>query len=199
MATTGLNMGKRNYIVHPYKFNLWLAIISLIMVFGGLTSAYLVARSMVKQPEYFDIPNLLWINTGIIILSSVSMQFAVWRIRKGDDRQAFISMLLTFVMGIAFLVGQWNVYQQMVLGGNYLVDPMRADDSVAYFYILTGLHGAHIIAGLIALGFAIFKVWRSKYKPGKKVLSIEITSTFWHFLDLLWVYLFVFLLFTQQA
>jgi len=192
-------MAKRNYIVHPHKFNLWLAIISLIMVFGGLTSAYLVARSMVKQPEFFDIPDLLWINTGIIILSSLSMQFAVWRARKGDDRQAMIGLLLTFLMGVAFLIGQWNVYQEMVLGGNFFVDPIRADDIVAYFYILTGLHGSHILAGLIVLAFAIFKIGLKKYKPGKKLLSLEMSATFWHFLDLLWVYLFVFLLFTQQG
>ncbi len=199
MATTGLNMAKRNYIVHPHKFNLWLAIISLIMVFGGLTSAYLVARSMVKQPEFFDIPNLLWINTGIILLSSFSMQFAVWRVRKGDEKQALIGLLLTCLMGIVFLFGQYSVYQEMVLGGNYFVDPMRADDSVSYFYILTGLHGTHIIAGLIALFFALIKTGFKMYKPGKKILSIEMTATFWHFLDLLWVYLFVFLLFTQQG
>lgn len=192
-------MAKRNYIVHPHKFNLWLAIISLIMVFGGLTSAYLVARSMVKQPEFFDIPNLLWINTGIIILSSLSMQFAVWRAKKGDDKQAMVGLVLTFMMGVAFLIGQWNVYTEMVLGGNFFVDPMRADDSVAYFYILTGLHGSHIIAGLIVLAFAIVKTGFNKYKPGKKVLSLEMSATFWHFLDLLWVYLFVFLLFTQQG
>lgn len=193
-------MAKRNnFIVHPHKFNLWLGIISLIMVFGGLTSAYLVARSMVKQPEFFDIPNLVWTNTGIILLSSLSMQFAVWRVKKGDDRQALIGLILTFLMGIAFLIGQWNVYQEMVLGGNYFVDPMRADDSVAYFYILTGLHGSHIIAGLIVLAFAIVKTAFKKYKPGKKVLSIEMSAIFWHFLDLLWVYLFVFLLYTQQA
>lgn len=193
-------MAKRNnFIVHPHKFNLWLAIISLIMVFGGLTSAYLVARSMVKQPEFFDIPNLIWTNTGIILLSSLSMQFAVWRVRKGDDKQALVGLALTFLMGIAFLIGQWNVYQEMVLGGNYFVDPLRADDSVAYFYILTGLHGSHIIAGLIVLAFAIVKTAFKMYKPGKKVLSIEMSAIFWHFLDLLWVYLFVFLLYTQQA
>lgn len=192
-------MAKRNYIVHPHKFNLWLAIISLIMVFGGLTSAYLVARSMVKQPEFFDIPDLLWTNTGIIILSSLSVQFAVWRARKGDDRQALIGLILTFIMGIAFLIGQWNVYQEMVLGGNYFVDPMRADDSVAYFYVLTGLHGSHIIAGLIVLAFAIVKTGFKKYKAGKKIISLEMSAIFWHFLDLLWVYLFVFLLYTQQG
>lgn len=192
-------MAKRNYIFHPHKFNLWLAIVSLIMAFGGLTSAYLVARSMVKVPEFFDIPNLLWTNTGIIILSSLSMQFAVWRARKGDDRQAMIGLLLTFMMGVAFLIGQWNVYNEMVLGGNFFVDPMRADDSVAYFYILTGLHGTHIFAGLIVLTFALYKTGFKKYKKGKKVLSLEMSATFWHFLDLLWVYLFVFLLYTQQG
>lgn len=199
MASSSLSMAKRSYIVHPHKFNLWLFILSLIMVFGGLTSAYVVARSMVKQPEFFELPGILWTNTIVILLSSLSVQFAVWRARQNDNRQAIIGLLLTFVMGLVFLFGQWEAYSEMVLSGNHMVDPTRADDSVSYFYIFTGLHGAHIVAGLIVLLFALVKTLFNSYAPGKKVLSYEITATFWHFLDLLWVYLFIFLLYTQQT
>jgi cytochrome c oxidase subunit 3 len=165
-----------------------------------LTSAYIVSRASVNPAEwdYFDLPNAFWISTGIILFSSLTMQLAVWAVRKGQDMKAMIALLVTFALGVMFLVAQIYGYDTMILGGKYFVDPTRADDSVSYFYIFTILHGVHIISALMVLFVCIIKTANNRFKVGGKVLTYEITATFWHFLDLLWVYLFVFLLFTQS-
>lgn len=198
MSSAGLEMDKRDYIIHPHKFNLWLFIISLIMVFGGLTSAYVVARSMVKQPEFFELPGMLWTNTFIILFSSMTIQYSVWAVKRKEDMKAMISLFITFALGVIFLVGQWRAFGDMVLAGNHFVDPTRADDSVSYFYIFIGLHGVHIVAALLVLLVALVRTSLNNFMEGRKLLTFEITATFWHFLDLLWIYLFLFILYTQS-
>jgi len=187
----------RRYAIHPYKFNMWLFLLSVIMVFGGLTSAYVVARSMVKQPEYFDLPGILWNNTAIILFSSATMQYAVWAVRKGLNKRALAALGMTLVLGLLFMWGQWYAYGEMVAAGNFFVDPGRIDDSVSFFYVLTGLHAFHIASGILVLLGVMLLTLRNRFKPGGKVLTYEISAIFWHFLDLLWVYLFLFLLLTQ--
>ena len=108
MSSLNLNMGKRKYIIHPHKFNMWLFILTLIMVFGGLTSAYIVALSFVKPESriLLELPSILVNNLGVILFSSVSMQFAVWMAKRNEDRKALLGLLFTFILGIVFLVGQ---------------------------------------------------------------------------------------------
>ncbi len=192
-----LSMGKSSYIIHPYKFNLWLFILSLIMVFGGLTSAYIVARSMVDQPEFFDLPKVLWYNTALILVSSVTMQMAAWAARRGEEKRALLGLVMTFILGNVFLVGQWQGFLDMTAVGNYFVNSSQ-DKSVSFFYVLTGLHALHIVSALVVVLVTLIKTVLKSFKPGRKVLTYEISATFWHFLDLLWVYLFLFLLFTQR-
>lgn len=292
MSSLGLEMDQKRYIIHPQKFALWLSIISLIMIFGGLTSAYSVQRSFIADPIIFDLPPSLWTNLGLILFSSVTMQFAVWALKR-NETHALIGLGMTLILGIFFLIGQWGAWEEMVDSGLYFVDKERQDNSVSFFYIFTGLHGAHIIAGLVALFVIMFRTlitphwdklqftlskkarlafmlvaflvteyyivsqifefdvaeWANQMwlvegsevavtkgaeeatgmgwgvrilwllagplaayflfltakffvKPYKsleaKVLDYQMTSIFWHFLDLLWIYLFLFLLITQN-
>ena len=199
MSSLGIEMEKRRYIIHPQKFALWLFILSVIMIFGGLTSAYIVQRSFITNPITFDLPGILWSNLALILFSSVSMQYAVYARKRGESRNALISLGITFLLGIFFLLGQWNAWQAMIESGLYMVDKSRIDNSVSYFYVFTGLHGAHIVAGLIVLLVAGIKTYTQSYKPGREKITYELTATFWHFLGLLWVYLFVFLLVTQKT
>lgn len=108
MSALGLNTNQRSYIVHPQKFALWLFILTVIMIFGGLTSAYIVQRSFVGEPQQliFDLPSILWMNLVLIIFSSVPMQFSVWAAKKNDDRKASIGLAMTFILGVVFLLGQ---------------------------------------------------------------------------------------------
>ena len=200
MSAIGLERERSNYIVHPQKFALWLFILTVIMIFGGLTSAYIVQRGFVDtgQQIIFDLPGILWMNLVVIVFSSVPMQYSVWAAKNQDTRKAMLALGMTFVLGVIFLIGQVDAWCAMVESGLPLVDPTRKDNSVSFFYIFTGLHGLHILAALIAVLIAFVRTGLKDFRPGRRALTYELTAIFWHFLGLLWVYLFIFLEFTQN-
>ncbi|MEO1448410.1 MAG: cytochrome c oxidase subunit 3 [Bacteroidota bacterium] len=199
MSTLQLDMEKRTYIVHPQKFALWLFILTVIMIFGGLTSGYIVQRSFVPETQQiiFDLPVILWTNLAVILFSSVSMQLSLWFARKEEHKNASLMLLLTLGLGVFFLVGQLYAWGDLTDSGLPFVDKRRIDNSVSYFYVFTGLHGLHIVAALIVLLVAIFKTTRRSFLPGRRLVTYEMATTFWHFLGVLWVYLFIFLKYTQ--
>ncbi|MEM7654652.1 MAG: cytochrome c oxidase subunit 3 [Bacteroidota bacterium] len=190
----------KRYIVHPQKFALWLFILTVVMIFAGLTSAYIVHRGSLAETDrlVFDLPTVLWNNLALILVSSVTMQFAVWSLKKEERTRALLGLGMTFVLGILFLFGQWAAFQAMVESNLFFVDNERIDDSVSYFYIITGLHGLHIFAGLIVLLSSLILVITERLGHRRDILTLEMASIFWHFLGLLWVYLFVFLKYTQN-
>lgn len=200
MSSFSIDMEKRSYIIHPQKFALWLFIITVIMIFGGLTSAYIVHRGSLTELEknYFDFPPILWTNLIVLLFSSASMQFTLWADKKENRQQAMIGLLATLGLGIFFLLGQWEAFVKLTESNLFFVDKARRDDSVSYFYVITGLHGVHIIAGLIVLLVAAIKTGLANFKPGRKRITYEMTATFWHFLGLLWIYLFIFMKYTQD-
>jgi cytochrome c oxidase subunit 3 len=126
------------------------------------------------------------------------MQYAVWTARREDTPKAMLGLVMTFVLGVAFLLGQMRAWGDLVGIGLPMVDQRRIDNSVSYFYIFTGLHGLHIVAALIVLLVALVNTALNNFRPGRRNLTYELTSIFWHFLGLLWVYLFIFLKFTQR-
>jgi cytochrome c oxidase subunit III len=195
MASFGVDMekDKRNYIVHPYKFNLWLFLLTVIMVFGGLTSAYIVALSFVDEANriFFTLPRILWQNLAVILFSSVTMQYAVWTAKREETKKAMIGLILTLILGVVFLVGQLAAWSELTfLQELPFVDPMRKDNSVTFLYVFTFLHGAHIIAGLLVLIVTLIRNNLNKFNTTRG-LAFELAATFWHFLGLLWIYLFV--------
>lgn len=193
---------ERRYIVHPYKFNMWLFLITLIMVFGGLTSGYIVDRAAAKNPLFFIIPDELLYSTIVVLLSSIPIQFAVWRVRQGKDSQALFGLLLGIALGIIFMLMQFEGLKVMTEGGLPFIDIKRkaahGDSSVAFFYVFVALHGVHLVSSMLALLVTTIQLGLDKFKPGRKVLSVEITATFWHFLGLLWLYLYLFITYTQN-
>jgi cytochrome c oxidase subunit 3 len=190
-------LNEKRYIIHPAKFNLWLFIISVILLFGALTSAYIVSKGIESDKDmwhYFPMPNLLWLTTGILVVASVILQIGVWGAKKGDLRRARIGFLLTMVLGLLFLAGQWIAWLELIKEG--VVFGGGGSNAANYLYLLTFMHGAHIIAGLAYLGLVYWRMATGKIRPGN-IVSIENAATFWHFLGLLWLYLFIFLLLNQ--
>lgn len=190
-------INERRYVIHPAKFTLWLFIVSIILFFGGLTSAYIVSKGIETDKDmwhYFSLPSVLWYNTAVIIVSSIMLQIGVWGAQKGDFRRARISFTLTFVLGLIFLVGQ--VVAWTLLDGEGVVWGEGGSSSGNYLYILTAVHGVHIVAGLIFVGVVFTRLIQKKYSVGN-IVGIENCATFWHFLGLLWLYLFIFLLMNQ--
>lgn len=193
-------MEHKNYIIHPYKFNMWIFILTMIMIFGGLTSAYIVSKSFTPPDRivHFSLPDILKFNTLVVLFSSITMQLGI-NAAKGEDRKkALIFLSITFGLGLIFLIGQFNAFVHLTAGGLPFVDQTRTDNSVSFFYMFTGLHGLHIIGAVSALIILLYKTASNTFKSGGFFRSYEVLGTFWHFLGLLWVYLYVFLLYNQD-
>ena len=176
--------------VHPLKFTLWLLIMSIVMMFAAFTSAYIVRREEGNWLE-FNLPNGLVINTILIVLSSVIMQWAYFSAKKDNLNSLRISVLITFILGMAFLVGQWNVWGELVMNKIFFGGP-TANPSGSFMYVLTGVHGFHLITGLIFLIIVLVSAFQYRIHS-KNLVRMELCTTYWHFLSALWVYLYVFL------
>lgn len=174
--------------VDPKKFILWLFIVSIIMLFASQTSAYLVRRAEGNWLE-FEMPVIFWYSTVALVLSSLSMHWAYYSAKKDNFNNLKIAISVTFVLGLAFLYMQFQGWREMVDMKVYFV----GNPSGSFLYVFTGLHAFHLISGLLVLLFALVSAYRFKVHA-KSLRRIEICATYWHFLDILWVYLFFFLL-----
>lgn len=176
--------------MHPKKFIVWLFIVSIVMMFAGWTSAYIVALADgAGQPV--ELPSLFTLTTVLLVLSSISMHAAYISAKKDNVFLVRLFTGLTLFLGLIFLVGQWNGFGQLVEQDVYFVNGTTID---SFTYVLPFMHGLHIIAGLIFLGLVLVKAFKYKVHS-KNMLSMEMCTTFWHFLDGLWLYLFLFLQF----
>lgn len=175
------------------KMLLWFAMISMFMMFAGLTSAYVVSSSRPDWMKDLVIPSAFIISTVLIVLSSITFHFAKTAI-KNDNRSAASGLLLvTLGLGIGFVVCQFAGFSQFINSGMYLTGP-GSPVTVQFLYIITVAHLAHLFGGLIVLLVVIYNHFKYKYTPSQ-TLGIELGVLFWHFLDFLWVYLFLFFYF----
>ena len=174
-------------VVHPRKFILWLFIISIIMLFAALTSAYIVRQSDGNWLEY-ELPGIFWVTSAVILLSSVSMQFAYISAKKDKMTQLKSGLAITLMLGIAFLTGQFLSWGYLVDHDVYFV----GNPAGSFLYVLTGLHGLHLISGLIFILVVFIGAIRYKVHS-RNLLNLELSLTYWHFLGFLWIYLFFFL------
>jgi cytochrome c oxidase subunit 3 len=157
------------------------------MFFMALVSAYLVRKGIKSGWSSFDFPALVWVNTLILLASSATLEVARRRLAR-SDRSAFRTWWsITTALGLIFLGGQIFVWRQLVVQGVYLA----SNPSSSFFYVFTGAHAVHIVAGVAALLFVAFRNFdRAKVT---RATAAEVTSYFWHFLDALWVFLAVLL------
>ncbi len=174
--------------VDPKKFILWLFIVSIVMLFASQTSAYLVRRAEGNWLE-FQMPVVFWYSTVVLFFSSISMQWAYISAKKDNFTQLKTAISITFALGLLFLGMQFQGWREMVDMKVYFV----GNPSGSFLYVFTGLHGFHLISGLIVLLTALVAAFRFKVHA-KNLRRIEICATYWHFLDFLWIYLFFFLL-----
>lgn len=176
-----------------FKMMLWFAMISMFMLFAGLTSAYVVSTSRPDWLKDFVLPDEFMISTVIIIISSVTFHLAKSAIKK-DDRTATTNYLIaTLILGIAFVVAQFYGFGKVIENGYYFTGP-ESTVTTSFLYIVTVVHMAHLLAGIIVLLVVIYNHFKQKYNSAQP-LGIELGAMFWHFLDILWVYLFLFLYF----
>lgn len=173
--------------LHPHKFIMWVSISSIVMLFAALTSAYIVKSGQAGWHEV-KTPKVFLYSSGVMLLSSLTMQAAL-RSFKHRSMAAFRSLLLiTLLLGAAFVVMQFKGFEWLWERGVHFEGSSGAGQ---FLYIIFGLHGLHVIGGLIALLILFFKQYVGRSK-NYNATPIEIMSTYWHFVDVLWIYLFVF-------
>ena len=181
---------KATLSMHPKKFALWLFIVSIVMLFAALTSAYIVKQADGNWLS-FKLPEIFVINTIVIALSSLTMHLAYMAAKNDLLQRVKWLLLVTVLLGVLFLIGQYISWSELVNENVYFVSNYA---SGSFIYIFTGLHGLHLVSGLIFLLITYASSLRLKIHA-KNLLQIEMCMTYWHFLGGLWVYLYIFLLF----
>ena len=174
--------------MHPKKFALWLFLVTVVMIFAALTSAYIVRQAEGNWLEY-ELPEIFWYTSGIVILSSIALQVAYYSAKKDNFVGLRLGMMLTVLLGIGFLIGQWYSWVALVDREVFFV----GNPAGSFLYVFTGLHAVHLISGVIFLIIVLISTFR--YKVHSQALNtLDMAATYWHFLGGLWLYLFLFLL-----
>lgn len=180
-------------VARAKKMMLWFGIISMVMMFAGLTSAYVVSKNRPDWISGFDLPPSLYWSTLVIILSSITFIFAKKSIEKDNRKNGTIFLLTTLLLGIIFVVLQFQSFAEIISAGYYFTGS-ESTITTSFIYVVVLVHLAHLLAGLIVLLVVIYNHFKQRYHSGQ-MLGLELGATFWHFLDILWVYLFLFLYF----
>ncbi|HPF97469.1 MAG: cytochrome c oxidase subunit 3 [Mangrovimonas sp.] len=175
------------------KMMLWFGIISLIMSFAGWTSAFIVSSTRPDWLKDFELPQAFVVSSIIIVISSITIYFAGVSLKKGNRALTTLLLLATFALGLVFIYNQFSGFQQIIDQGYNFTGP-TSNVTMSYIYLIAVVHILHVVAGLICLLVVIYNHFKQKYKAGE-MLGFELAATFWHFVDLLWIYLFLFLYF----
>ena len=188
--TQGTNKEKHD---KARKMMLWFGIISLSMGFAGWTSAYIVSSSREDWLTDFDLPQSFFISSLVIVISSITYFLAKNAIKSNKTKLATIFLGITMVLGISFIVLQFNGFSELIGQGFYFTGP-TSSITMSYIFLIATVHILHVVVGLISLLVVFVQQLRGKYSADN-MLGLELGATFWHFLDFLWIYLILFFIF----
>nr|WP_315195442.1 cytochrome c oxidase subunit 3 [uncultured Flavobacterium sp.] len=176
-----------------YKLILLFAMVSMTMMFAGLTSAYVVSQSRADWLKNFQLPSGFYFSTIAIIGCSITFHLAKKAIQKDNQSKTTFLLLTTLALGILFVVLQFVGFGQIVESGYYFTGS-ASSITTTFLYIVVIVHLLHLAGGMISLLIIIYNHFKQKYNS-TQTLGIELGAMYWHFLDFLWVYLFLFLYF----
>ncbi|MEY3186262.1 MAG: hypothetical protein RLZZ390_704 [Bacteroidota bacterium] len=175
--------------IHPHKFTLWVAIGSILMMFAGLTSAYIVKRSQASW-LMLEIPVIFWYSTAAILASSITVQLSLKALKAREMMAYKRWLMITAVLGVLFLVLQIVGFKQFGANDIRLIGA-GSNASYSFLLAISGLHGLHVLGGVIALVVIAIQALRVATRSYNTV-PLEVAATYWHFVDALWIYLFIF-------
>jgi cytochrome c oxidase subunit 3 len=159
---------------------------AVVMFFAALTSAFIVRRGLSNDWISTRMPQVLWLNTALLLASSAVLEMAR-RALKAGRRESFNRLWIAgSALGVLFLAGQYAAWLELRAQGIYLA----TNPSSSFFYLLTAAHALHLIGGVVALLYVSVQALRLRLGPGKRT-AIDVTAMYWHFLDGLWIYLLV--------
>ena len=183
--------------VNPKKFSLWLLLLGILMLFSGLTSAYIVRKGDGNWFD-FELPPIFMYSTIIVLLSSVTMIWAFRAAKRDNITGIKIGLAATIILGIAFVISQYVGWLTLSDQGLHFVNPKYGDKVSASFLIaIAAIHLVHILAGIVYLIVMFINAFRFKIHK-KNTLQISMCNTYWHFVGFLWVYLYMFLYFAPD-
>jgi cytochrome c oxidase subunit 3 len=165
----------------PAKIGLGVFLAVAGSLFALFISAYSMRMSMLDW-RALPVPGLLWFNTGVLVLSSVALQWAYMAARRGDIDGVIVGLGAGGASAITFLAGQLLAWQQLSAAGYFVA----SNPANSFFYLITAVHGLHLMGGLVALGRTTAKVWRGVELTEVR-LSVELCAIYWHFLLLVWL------------
>jgi|NOAtaT_7_FD_contig_51_140048_length_1340_multi_2_in_0_out_0_2 cytochrome c oxidase subunit 3 len=178
----------REQVFHPKKFLLWLLIVASVMLFAAFTSAYIVKRGDGNW-RIFDLPAMFAYNTIVAIIGSLFMQLAYRAAKRDELSKLKTQLFLALVVGIVFMVCQYAGWKQLVADNVYLA----GSASESFVYVISAVHFIHMIIAVGFVSVVIFKAYRFQVHK-KNMLSIHLCTTFYHFVGLMWIYLYFFFL-----
>ncbi|HET7003472.1 MAG TPA: cytochrome c oxidase subunit 3 [Puia sp.] len=181
----------QNKKIHPHKFILWVAIGSIIMMFAGLTSAYIVKR---EQPGWttYSTPLAFYYSTAVLLISSLTIFLAGKSFTERRMIRYRKMLTATLILGLVFILLQWLGFRHLWAAGT----TFHGSGAGQFFYIIAGLHALHVFGGVIALFVLWLRARKTRIRSYNKV-PVDVVSTYWQFVDLLWIYLFIFFLMVQ--
>ncbi len=182
-------------IVRAKKTMMWFAMVSMSMVFAGLTSAYVVSKSRKDWLSDFVFPKSFIFSILVILISSFTFHLVKKAIIDNNRKLATWLLITTLVLGILFVLLQFKGFEEIIEQGYHFTGP-TSNIVTTFMFIIVVTHLAHIIGGLIVLLVVIYNHFKQKYKMGQ-TLGLELGALYWHFVDFLWVYLFLFLYFVR--
>jgi cytochrome c oxidase subunit 3 len=188
------------------RIGMFIAFAPISMLFVAFTSSYIVRQGLGEDWRAMELPNILWINTVILLASSITLELA----RRSLARQAALAQVpsvpgvapletasapwlpITLVLGLGFLAGQWMAWSQLARQGIFI----SSNPSNSFFYLLTGAHAIHLVGGVLALAYAAATAVLSHAWERRRMV-VDVTSWYWHFMAVLWIYIFALLQFAK--
>ncbi|MEN9685456.1 MAG: hypothetical protein RLZZ28_1242 [Bacteroidota bacterium] len=175
--------------IHPHKFTLWVAMGAIVMMFAALTSAYIVKKNQSSWLE-FDLPRIFWYSSFTILLSSLTIHLAAKAFKAREMSRYRSLVTITAMLGVLFMLMQLWGFKELELKNIALTGP-KSNSAASFLLVITGMHLLHVLGGVVALLVIFFRAYSVKMKQYSQ-LPIELVSTYWHFVDVLWIYLFIF-------
>lgn len=173
------------------KLAMWVALASIVMLFVALTSAYIVLSSS-ENWRPVAMPGMLWLSTLLIIMSSFTFHTARNHLKQGEGDKYQRWILVTALLGLAFIGAQLLAWRQLAAQGMYL----ESNPHSAFFFVLTGAHAVHLLGGVLGLAYLLLRTWKRAGKREalvRRQTAAKAVGLYWHFMDGLWIYLFLLL------
>ena len=179
-----------------YRLGMWVALASIVMLFTALSSAYIVRAASANDWQPLPMPRILWLSSALIVVSSATLETArrKWKDAVSNSHKRWL--LVTLVLGIGFLISQLLAWRQLVRQGVYVASNPHS----SFFYLLTATHGVHLLGGLAALAYLFIRTrapQEDELRLAKSQATADAVTLYWHFMDFLWLYLFVLLFFVR--